>query len=81
MTENRIFLGMLRPPEPPKTKYVDEKTGETKYADVIVCSCGAHLRFAQGGREHWAAGHFDTPVYATRDEIIDKVAEKIAAKI
>lgn len=78
MSDERVFLGMMRPPEPPDTGYIDKETGEKRYADLLMCSCNAPLRFQQVVREHWTAGHFDTPVYATRQEIIDRVAEKIA---
>ena len=81
MSDERIFLGMTRPPQPPDTKYVDKETGETKYAEILMCSCEQPLRFRSSVQEHWLAGHFDTPVYATREEIIEKVAEKIAAGV
>lgn len=58
------LVGTFRSPSPPDTKYVDEKTGETRYAGVIVCPCGQHLKYRESAAEHWRLGHFDMLQYA-----------------
>lgn len=77
MIDDRIFLGYHRSPNPPTTKYRDQDTGEIKFADVMQCPCGQSLWTLEAIREHWSLGHFDTPIYATREEVIEKFAERI----
>lgn len=62
----RILVGMMRPPAPPDTRYVDS-AGQVKFADILLCACGAHLWTREGVREHWQMGHMDTPVYKDVD--------------
>jgi hypothetical protein len=76
MTNEKILLGMSRSPQPPDTKYIDPKTGQISYAEILVCTCGAHLRFKETVYEHWIKGHFDTPVYTTKEEMMDRIIEK-----
>lgn len=44
----------------------------------ILCPCGSMLQTRQSSFEHWQLGHFDIPVYATKEEVLDKLAEKLA---
>ena len=65
----RMIIAWERPPVPPDTKYQDSN-GVTRYATVMTCTCGTQLWHVEGVRAHWQMGHFDSPVYATRAEII-----------
>ena len=47
----KVFVGMMRPPQPPMV------------AGVLACPCGANLWFVQENFSHWQLGHFDYPVY------------------
>jgi hypothetical protein len=71
---DNIFPGMSRPPVPPTTAYVDTE-GVVRYAGILVCPCGQHLRYKEGVREHWSQGHFDTPIYASRAEMLQAKAK------
>jgi len=75
MSEDRILLGVTRPPQPPDTKYID-KDGKMKFVDVMLCPCGHSLWSREQIRAHWHQGHFDTPVYAARDEVLDRIAQR-----
>ena len=80
MSEEKILLGMSRTTEPPDNRYVDSE-GKVQYADIVVCGCGHHLWTRESTYEHWKQGHFDTPVYATKEEMLNKMAErKLAAE-
>jgi hypothetical protein len=66
--DERILLGKFRAEEPPRFPG----------AAVVLCSCGQTLWTIDGVNHHWQLGHFDSNVYATKEEVLDKVAEKIA---
>lgn len=63
MTDDRILLGMHRP----------------TWGDVNgkTCpGCGRHPYFTVESRDCWLSGHYDTPVYATRQEVLEAMAGK-----
>lgn len=67
--EEKIILGTNRP------LFEEIMKNVTGY---IACSCGSVLQTRQSSFEHWQLGHWDYPVYATKEEVLNKVAEKIA---
>ena len=71
MNEDRILLGMHRPDF---NEFMKDIRGN------IQCICGSLLSFRQGTFDHWQMGHFDYPVYATKEEVMEKLAEKLAVK-
>ena len=73
--DDKILLGLSRLPEPPDTKYIDED-GKVQFAEILRCPCGHDLWYREAVAEHWRMGHFDTPIYATRQEMIDRALEK-----
>lgn len=75
--EEKIVIAMSRPPFPPDTKYTDPETGEIKYGAVLICPCGHHLWYRETVFQHWQMGHFDTPVYCTRQELIEAKLKQI----
>lgn len=75
MSDTRILLGMSRPLNPPDTRHTDAE-GIVTYSAVLVCTCGAHLWDFEAVREHWQRGHFDVPVYATKEEMMDRALNK-----
>lgn len=68
MSEEKIMIGTNRPLFEEFMKNVN---------GFILCSCGSTLQTRQSSFEHWQLGHFDYPVYATKEEILDKLAEKL----
>jgi hypothetical protein len=62
MEEDKILLGHTRPDF--------EEMYRKICPAVLVCACGQHLFSREGCYQHWQMGHCDTPVYATRDEMI-----------
>ena len=74
MSEERILLGMMRPLQSPA-----DTLPVGNY--VVRCPCGMDLWARESVQKHWMLGHFDTPVYATREEILEKVVERIAKQV
>lgn len=50
------YLGMWRPP-------VNPLAATSPGVAVIICSCGAHLRYVHEGEQHYLRGCCDTPQY------------------
>ena len=67
----RVLLGMMRTPQPPGVEYIRED-GSVSYCDFVLCPCGDELWDQKQRIEHWLQGHFDEPVYATKQEMIDR---------
>lgn len=62
--ETHVFIGMFRPPY-----------GGAHHPCPV---CKSYCVTLPGHYRCWQEGHFDTPQYATREEIIDRIAEKAA---
>lgn len=65
--ENRVLIGHFREPNPPYPP---------KGVDVVLCPCENNLWTREDVYDHWKRGCFDTPVYATKQEVIDRMIEK-----
>jgi hypothetical protein len=81
--ETHVFIGMFRRP------YSDcEAEQRALCPNGIVYGSSYYEWFCCGDRseafnkckEMWLAGYYDEPVYATRSEIIDRIAEKAHAE-
>ena len=68
--EEKIVIGMNRP------LWSEFKSQISGYG-YVGCACGDMLSTVQGIHEHWQQGHFDTPVYCTRQELIKAKLEQI----
>ena len=68
MTEDLIYLGKKRPdwPLPCLGK------------GYVMCQCGTILELVEQIYSHWQSGHFDTPVYCTKDKMMDRIAKGTA---
>ena len=77
MDDTKILLGMMRPPTPPSTAYTDKDTGEIRYVDFVLCPCGEELWNTSKVMMHWNQGHFDKPVYATKEEMMDRLMGRL----
>ncbi len=62
---DQILIGMNRPAAPPD------------FGGVIACGCGDALHTRGAIFSHWQMGHFDSPVYATREEALEQAAAKL----
>lgn len=71
MNEEKILVGMCRP------GWEEFIAGVNGY---LVCSCRVILSSIQETRKHWQDGHFDYPVYATKEELLKAMSEKLAGK-
>lgn len=67
--EEKIFLGMCRPDIAP---LLNPGPG----IGVVVCPYGHHNFSPEGTRKCWIDGHFDYAIYATKEEMMDRMAEK-----
>ena len=56
------FIGTFRYPQCP---YPGPGVG------VLLCPCGAHLKYRESVYEHWLQGHMDIPMYETIDNFKD----------
>lgn len=73
--ERKVLLGMMRPPWHEVYALYNGNPGSKKMVDG---ACYINARSHQNQFvTMWQLGRFDTPVYATAQEIIDRVAEKI----
>jgi hypothetical protein len=70
---NKIFLGTNRP----EFNEFMKNTADTFY---MACPCGVLLSRRQSCHDHWMLGHFDHLVTATREEVLDRLVEKLAKK-
>lgn len=70
--DEKIFLGMTRPS-------IDQLICPRGYSPtpiVVVCPHG-HTDFSQEAIwSCWGAGHFDYPIYCTKQEMMDRIIEK-----
>lgn len=71
--DTHVFIGMFRP----EWKAIEDKNGFNRVigpGEDAAAVCSYLHRQASETREKWIAGHFDTPVYARREEILDRMA-------
>jgi len=60
--EEKILLGMMRPSWPP-----------CNVTGYVYCVCGHILQTVDSCYAHWQMGHFDEPVYCTKEEMMDRM--------
>lgn len=80
--ETHVFIGMFRPPW---HSILTDAKDRNRAMGYLICS-GCEMEHYTENRAYtvmlrncWQDGHFDTPQYATREEIIDRIAEKAHA--
>ena len=78
MSDEKVLIGMMRSPLPPDGVFLNKETGKMEQAGIIICPCGHMLQCRETVFSHWQQGHFDTPIYATKDEILEKMMKSRA---
>ena len=83
MTDDRILLGMHRPEWIEIVKQDRSRLIKDRVNSCPGCGCNfeavasrIHTSCETVRRTCWQNGHFDTPVYATREEVLDRMARQ-----
>lgn len=75
--DTHVFIGMFRP-RFEDTISMEQSSGRAGYGGTMMVNpLNPRVMVEIGGETHrdvWLRGHYDTPVYARREEILDRMA-------